>query len=111
MTKQRILVVGSADTELGLGLLGIAGTEVATVDEAAAAFDAALATPGVGLVLLGQTWSEALRGALEAAALNEVGPLVVEIPDAHAPDETLSLGARVERVLGLRLEAPIEAPA
>ncbi len=104
MNAGRIVAIGPADTVLGLGLLGIEGTAVATAQEAAQAFDAALSAPGVALVLLGQAWSVPLRERLERAALDDAGPLVVEVPDpdgaaAHAP-----LTERVERVLGIRLE-------
>jgi len=104
MTGGRILVVGPPDTVLGLGLLGIEGTAVTTAREAARAFDAALATPGVTMVLLGQAWSGPLRDRLEQAALNEAGPLVVEIPDPDGVETHTPLTERVERVLGIRLE-------
>jgi vacuolar-type H+-ATPase subunit F/Vma7 len=104
MTGGRIVAVGPADTVLGLGLLGIEGTVVTTAQEAARAFDAALATPGVALVLLGQAWSGPLRERLERAALDEAGPLVVEIPDPDGASGHAPLTERVERVLGIRLE-------
>lgn len=103
-TGGRIVAVGPADTVLGLGLLGIEGTVVATEREAAAALERALAAPGVALVLLGQAFVAGLRERLEAAAVDAEGPLVVEVPD---PDGTLGdvpLTERVERVLGVRLE-------
>ena len=104
MIGGRILVVGPADTVLGLGLLGIEGTAVTSAREAALAFDEALATPGVAMVLLGQAWSGPLRERLERAALDEAGPLVVEIPGPEGDETHTPLTERVERVLGVRLE-------
>ncbi|MDZ7799696.1 MAG: V-type ATP synthase subunit F [Trueperaceae bacterium] len=104
MRRGRIVVVGPPDTVLGLGLLGIEGTAVTTPAEAAAALDEALAAPGVCMVLLGRAWSEPLRDRVERAALDDRGPLLVEIPDPDDPTAYAPLGERVERVLGLRLE-------
>lgn len=104
MSRGRVVVVGPPDTVLGLGLLGIEGTAVTHAREAAMALDAALATPGVALVLLGQAWSEPLHDRLERAAAGEAGPLVVEIPDPGGGEAEVSLSERVGRVLGVRLE-------
>lgn len=104
MRRGRIVAVGPADTMLGLGLLGIEGTIVSTVREASDAFERALASPGVAMVLLSQAWSEALRERVERASLAEDGPLVVEIPDPHGAARGVPLSERVEQVLGVRLE-------
>ena len=103
MIRRRIVAVGPLDTVLGLELLGIEGTAVTNERQAAAALDRALAAPDVAMVLLGQSWSGALHDRLERAALDESGPLVVEIPDPDGGDTRTSLTERVERVLGVRL--------
>ncbi len=103
MSRGRILAVGPADTVLGLGLLGIEGTVVTSLREAAAALDRALTAPGVSMVLLSQAWSGPLRDRLEQASLREEGPLVVEIPDPDGEHEHAPLTERVEQVLGVRL--------
>lgn len=105
MAGGRILVVGPADTVLGLGLLGIEGTAVTTRREAEAALDAALATPGTALVLLGQRWSGPLRHRLEQAAIDIEGPLIVEIPDPDGSEAHVPLAEQVQDVLGVRLES------
>lgn len=98
----RIIAVGPTDTVLGLGLLGIEGTVVATQREAAAALDRALATPDVAMVLVGQAWASGLRERIEAAAVDPDGPLVVEVPDPDGVTGDVPLTERVERVLGVR---------
>ncbi len=100
----RIVAIGPPDTVLGLGLLGIEGLTADTLPEARHALDRALSAPGVALVLLTRTWSEAMREQLEHIALDESGPLVVEIPDPDAEEEDTSLAQHVERVLGVRLD-------
>lgn len=103
MSRQRIVAIGPSDTVLGLELVGVEGTIVATAQQAAAALDGALATPGVGMVLLSETWSRLLRDRLEASAVGEGGPLVVEIPDPDAEGDGVPLLERVEEMLGMHL--------
>jgi vacuolar-type H+-ATPase subunit F/Vma7 len=103
MTGGRILALGSADTVLGLGLVGIDGTVVTDATSAAAALAAAIGAPGVVLVLVGQTFAAALGPQLEAVAHDVSGPLVVEVPDG--PGDDVALDARVRRLLGVSLEA------
>ena len=103
--RGRIVVVGPADTVLGLGLLGIEGTVVHGVREAAVALERALAAPDVAMVLLGQAWASDLRDRIEAAAVDPESPLVVEVPDPDGVTGDIPLTERVERVLGLHLEA------
>jgi vacuolar-type H+-ATPase subunit F/Vma7 len=100
--RGRIVAVGPPDTVLGLSLLGIEGTVVATPREAAAALDRALATPEVAMVLLGQAWASGLRERIEAATVDPDGPLVVEVPDPEGVTGDVPLTERVERVLGVR---------
>jgi len=101
--RRRIVAVGPPDTVLGLGLLGIEGTVVADPREAAEALDRALATPDVGMVLVGQTWASELRDRIEAAAVGADTPLVVEVPEPDGITGEASLSERVEQVLGVRL--------
>ncbi len=103
-TRGHLFVVGPSDTVLGLGLLGIEGIAAGDVPSAAAAFDRAMATPGVTLVLLGQSFAEPLRDRLARAAVDLDGPLVVEIPDVAEGGGDLPLSAQVERVLGIGLD-------
>jgi vacuolar-type H+-ATPase subunit F/Vma7 len=103
MRRGRIVAIGPADSVLGLGLLGIEGTVVRTAREAAAALDEAMAARGVAMVLLSEAWSGPLHDRLEAAALEESGPLIVEIPDPEGEHEHAPLTERVEDVLGVRL--------
>jgi len=104
MARGRIVAVGPADTVLGLGLVGVEGTIVGSPREAAAALDAALAAPGVELVLLSEAWSRVLHARLEASAADESGPLIIEIPDPDAHAAHVPLLERVEELLGMRLQ-------
>lgn len=103
--RWQIVAVGPPDTVLGLGSLGIAGTVATNPREAAAALDRALAAPDVALVLLGQAWASDLRERIEAAAVDPDGPLVVEVPDPDGVTGAVPLTERVERLLGVQLEA------
>lgn len=103
MARGRIVAIGPADTVLGLGLVGVEGTIVSTVREAAIALDAALAAKGVALVLLSEAWSDALRDRIQASAAHEAGPVVIEIPDPDASGGSVPLLQRVEDLLGMHV--------
>jgi V/A-type H+-transporting ATPase subunit F len=103
MRRGRLVAIGPADTVLGLGLLGIEGTVVEAAREAAVALDEAMASRDVAIVLLSEAWSGPLHDRLENAALDEQGPLIVEIPDPEGENEHAPLAERVEDVLGVRL--------
>jgi vacuolar-type H+-ATPase subunit F/Vma7 len=98
MPKEEILVIGDEDAVFGLGLLGLKGRAVATVEEARKALHEAMADPNVALILLTENWSEARREG------RGEGELVVEIPSASPSRAVLTLEARIEQALGVRLE-------
>jgi vacuolar-type H+-ATPase subunit F/Vma7 len=99
MPKQGITVIGDEDAVFGLGLLGLKGRAVATVEQARKALHEAMADPNVELILLTENWSEARR-----EGMGEGGALVVEIPGASPSRSALTLEARIEQALGVRLE-------
>jgi vacuolar-type H+-ATPase subunit F/Vma7 len=99
MPAQRIVVVGDEDAVFGLGLLGLEGRAAATVEEARRALREAMADPNVALILLTENWSEA-----RPEGRGERGALVVEIPSAGPSRAAISLEARIEQALGVRLE-------
>jgi len=98
MPGQNIVVIGDEDAVFGLSLIGIAGHMVTTVEEAKRAIRNAMADPDTALILLTENWSDARPDGAES------GALVVEIPSPGPAKPSVSLEARIERALGVRLE-------
>jgi vacuolar-type H+-ATPase subunit F/Vma7 len=96
---QKIVVIGDEDAVFGLGLIGLEGHAVTSVEQARKAIGNAMSDPGIALVLLTENWSEARR-----EALNEGGALVVEIPSPGPAKPSMALEARIEQALGVHLE-------
>jgi len=94
VTRTRIVVIGTPDTVLGLGLVGVAGTAVVDDVTAAAALEAARQEPDVAMVLVSGRFAAALPPDLG----DDGGPLVVELPDGGG--RTASLQERVASLLG-----------
>ncbi len=99
MAGQKIVVVGDEDAVFGLGLIGLEGHAVTSVEEARQAVREAMSDPDTALVLLTENWSEA-----RAESMNESGALVVEIPGPGPAKPSLALEARIEQALGVHLE-------
>jgi len=99
MPGQKIVVVGDEDAVFGLGLIGLEGQAVTSVDQARQAIRKAMADPNTALILLTENWSEA-----RPASIDESGALVVEIPSPGPAKPSMALEARIEQALGVRLE-------
>jgi vacuolar-type H+-ATPase subunit F/Vma7 len=100
MTNQKIVVVGDETAVFGLGLIGLEGHAVTSVDEARRAIEHAVADPATVIILLTENWSEARPDALA-----ESGPWIVEIPAEQPVEAPISLETQLRRALGVGLEA------
>ena len=99
MPGQKIVAIGDEDAVFGLGLIGLEGHVVTTVEEGRQAIRNAMADPNTALILLTENWSEA-----RPESMDESGALVVEIPSSGPATPSVALEARIERALGVRLE-------
>jgi len=96
---QKIVVIGDEDAVFGLGLIGLEGRTVTSVEQARDAIRKAVSDPDTALVLLTENWAGA-----RPESMNESGALVVEIPGPGPAKPSLALEARIEQALGVRLE-------
>ena len=99
MPGQKIVVVGDEDAVFGLGLIGLEGHAVSSIEQARAAIRKAMADRDTALILLTENWSEARPGSMD-----ESGALVVEIPGPGPAKPSMALETRIEQALGVRLE-------
>ena len=99
MAAQKILVIGDEDAVFGLGLIGLEGQTVTSLQEARQAIHEALADPDTALILLTENWMEARPETMDDSAA-----LIVEIPGPGPAPPSLALEAQIERALGVRLE-------
>jgi vacuolar-type H+-ATPase subunit F/Vma7 len=99
MPGQKIVVIGDEDAVFGLGLIGLEGHAVSSVEQARMAIRKAMSNPDTALVLLTENWSEA-----RPESMDESGSLVVEIPSPGPAKPSMALEARIEQALGVHLE-------
>ena len=95
---RKMVVIGDEDAVFGLGLLGLEGRTVASVEQARQAIKEASADPETSLILLTENWAEA-----EPEFVSESAPLIVQIPGAAAGKRSTALEQRIERALGVHL--------
>jgi vacuolar-type H+-ATPase subunit F/Vma7 len=101
-------VIGDRETVLAFALGGIPGTVARTPEETRAALDvivAALRDAGgppaaPALVCVTYATARAVRGHLDALALDPSAPLILEIPGFGEPDGADPVARLVGRVLG-----------
>ena len=77
----KYFVIGDEDTVIGFGLAGVKGRIARNPDEAAEAFDSALANRDVGIVIITERVAELIRPRVDRYVFAEQFPLIVEIPD------------------------------
>jgi vacuolar-type H+-ATPase subunit F/Vma7 len=99
MYGQKIFVIGHEDAVFGLGLLGLQGRAVSSIEEARQAIRDALADPLIALILLTEDFSNA-----RPETMDEAGALLVEIPGPGPGRAAGALEAQIERALGTHLE-------
>lgn len=99
MPAQKIVVIGDPDAVFGLGLIGLEGRDVSTVEEARLQVEKAMADPSIALILLTENFSDA-----RPLSMDESGALVVEIPGPGPAKSSFALEARIEQALGVHLE-------
>jgi vacuolar-type H+-ATPase subunit F/Vma7 len=104
---RKIVVIGGEDAVFGLGLIGLEGRVVSSLEAARQAIRESSADADVALILLTEDWSEARLAAQSDArpdVFEDSGAPIVEIPCPGPPRTSTSLGARIEQALGVRLE-------
>jgi vacuolar-type H+-ATPase subunit F/Vma7 len=100
---QKIVVIGDEDAVFGLGLIGLKGHAVTSIEQAGEAIRKAMSDPSTALILLTENWSEA-RSESRVASMDESSVLIVEIPSPGPAKPSMALEARIEQALGVHLE-------
>ncbi|GAB1431480.1 hypothetical protein MASR2M29_01050 [Spirochaetota bacterium] len=100
----KYFVIADEDAVLGFSLAGVEGESASTVAEAAAAFDAAIADPEIGILAISERVAELIRSRVDRYLFSEAFPLIVEIPDrmGRMPDRP-TLRDTVNNAIGIKL--------
>jgi V/A-type H+/Na+-transporting ATPase subunit F len=97
-------VIGDEDTVLGFGVVGVAGQSVSTEDEAAAAFEAAVAHEDTGIIIITEPCADLIRSRVNRYQFTMEFPLIVEIPDRRGRDpERPDLRELVNHAVGIQV--------
>jgi vacuolar-type H+-ATPase subunit F/Vma7 len=99
MTNQKIVVVGDENTVFGLGLIGLEGHAVTSIDAARKAIAKAVADPATAIILLTENWSEARPDAFAESV-----PWIVDIPAEQPAVSLIPLETQLRKTLEFGLE-------
>jgi V/A-type H+-transporting ATPase subunit F len=97
----RVFVLADHLTCMAFALAGIEGRAVKNEDEAAAALEAFMRHPEVGLILVTERIASTIRHQVDEVLIAHHWPLIVEIPDSKGPlSDRLSARERVVNLMG-----------
>jgi V/A-type H+/Na+-transporting ATPase subunit F len=81
----RPLVIASEDTVLGFSFAGVEGKIVRTAEETQQAFEQAMQTPDIGILIITEPIAQMIRAKIDNWIVSGRQPLIIEIPDEHGP--------------------------
>lgn len=97
-------VIGDEDTVLGFGMVGVKGQAVSNLEEAAAAFDEAIAVEDIGIIIITEKTADTIRERVNRFLFTREFPLIVEVPDRHGRDPNRpGLREMVNRAIGIHV--------
>ena len=73
-------IIGDEDTVLGFGMVGVKGQVVHNEVEAEDAFNHALESGDIGIIIITERIAELIRGTVDRFIFTRKFPLIVEIP-------------------------------
>jgi len=98
-------VIGDIDMVAGFRLVGVEGTEVASLDEAQEALDKALSRSDLAIVVISEEFSSQpqLQKTIEAIRLERTSPLIVEVPTSRGKASEIRMSDLIGRTLGVKM--------
>ena len=81
----KTFVIAGEDAVLGFSLAGVPGKIVATEEETHDAFEQALHTEELGVLLITEPVAQMIRPKIDAWIIGGRQPLIMEIPDVQGP--------------------------
>jgi vacuolar-type H+-ATPase subunit F/Vma7 len=100
----KLLVVGHPEAVLGFSLVGVGGRPATSAAEANQALDEALATAGIGIIMVTDDVAAMIATRMDQLKMHSTVPLVVEIPaPVGARPSKLPLGDVVKRAIGIKI--------
>lgn len=98
-------VIGDNDMVTGLRLVGVAGAEVTSVDQAQEALEKALARSDLAIIIISEEFSAQpqLREAIDKVRRERINPLIVEVPGSRGQTSEIRMSDVVSKSLGVRM--------
>jgi len=99
----KFFCIADKDSALGFRLAGINTLEAASLQEAQAAWKAALAAPDAGVVLVTELAAKFLREEIQARIYKDEFPLVLEIPSSKSQWQSAGAAEFLKRAIGINV--------
>ncbi len=96
-------VIGDNTMVSGFRLAGVQGVEVTSAEQASQVLAKALKRSDLALIVVSEEFSSALRGQIDEARRNQIGPLVVEVPGHFGSSGEITMSDLVTKTLGVKI--------
>jgi len=100
----RFFCIADKDSSLGFRLAGVETREVSTKAEAQEAFQVALATDDVGILVITQKAANLIREEIEDYVYQKQLPLILEIPSRGTEGISQDINEFLRKAIGISVE-------
>ncbi len=96
-------VIGDHDMITGFRLVGVEGTEVASVDEARQALSKALIRKDLAIIIVSEEFSTLMRKDIDQMRSGRISPLILEVPGHNGASGEIRMSELISKTLGIRI--------
>ncbi len=98
-------VIGDSDMVTGFRLVGVEGTEAASLDEAQQALEKALTRNDLAIVIISEEFSSQpqMHEAIDKARRERISPLIVEVAGSRGKPSEIRMSDLISKTLGVRM--------
>jgi vacuolar-type H+-ATPase subunit F/Vma7 len=96
-------VIGDNDMITGFRLVGVAGAEVSTVEEARQALSKALTRKDAAVIILSEEFAVQMCSDIDKARSEHLTPLILEIQGSKGPSDETRMSDLITKTLGIKI--------
>lgn len=97
-------VIGDSAMVTGFKLIGVEGVVVYSVDEAKQELSKAIKVANTAIIIISEEFSSNMHKEIIELQLNQITPLIVEVPGRHGPSGNIALTEIIHKAMGIEAQ-------